>query len=75
LLHFLMRHAGRVVSSQVLMQQLWRDDHPANTDPLRVTMHRLRRKLDDSVSPSSLLRSVAGVGFILKAAPEQSAVG
>jgi DNA-binding response OmpR family regulator len=66
LLHYLMRHAGRVVSSRALMQQLWRDDRPSNTDPLRVAIHRLRRKLGDTASPSGLLQSVAGIGIMLK---------
>ena len=66
LLHYLMRHAGRVVSSRALMQQLWRDDRPANTDPLRVAIHRLRRKLGDTASPTGMLQSVAGIGIMLK---------
>ncbi|HEY2593360.1 MAG TPA: response regulator transcription factor, partial [Chloroflexota bacterium] len=64
LLHYLMRHAGRVVSSRALMQQLWRDDRPSNTDPLRVAIHRLRRKLGDN--PSGMVQSVAGIGIMLK---------
>ena len=66
LLHYLMRHPGRVVSSRALMQQLWRDDRPSNTDPLRVAIHRLRRKLGDTASPSGMLQSVAGIGIMLK---------
>jgi len=66
LLHYLMRHAGRVVSSRALMQQLWRDDRPSNTDPLRVAIHRLRRKLGDTASPQGMLQSVAGIGIMLK---------
>jgi DNA-binding response OmpR family regulator len=66
LLHYLMRHAGRVVSSRALMQQLWRDDRPSNTDPLRVAIHRLRRKLGDTADRSGLLQSVAGIGIMLK---------
>jgi DNA-binding response OmpR family regulator len=69
LLHYLMRHAGRVVSSRALMQQLWRDERPANTDPLRVAIHRLRRKLGDTASPTGLLQSVAGIGIMLKSSP------
>ena len=48
------------------MQQLWRDDRPSNTDPLRVAIHRLRRKLGDTPSPSGLLQSVAGIGIMLR---------
>ncbi len=66
LLHYLMRHAGRVVSSRALMQQLWRDDRPSNTDPLRVAIHRLRRKLGDTASPQGMLQSVSGIGIMLK---------
>jgi two-component system response regulator VicR len=75
LLHYLMCHAGRVVTSRALMQQIWRDDEPSNTDPLRVAVHRLRRKLGDTPNAAGILHSVAGIGFVLKVTTEQAATG
>src|SRR5262245_10579450 len=55
LLHYLMLHAGTVVPMQEVLRQVWgRADGDA--DVVRVTMHRLRRKLGDDPSRPRLLQ-------------------
>jgi DNA-binding response OmpR family regulator len=65
LLHYLMTHAGTVVTFVVLIRQVWGYDDPSVTDVVRTTVYRLRRKLGDAPSSPHLIRSVSGVGFVL----------
>ncbi|MDE3198723.1 MAG: winged helix-turn-helix transcriptional regulator, partial [Acidobacteriota bacterium] len=67
LLEYLTRHAGRVVSREVLAREVWKE--PARYSPIDnvidVHIARLRRKLDDPF-PRKLLKTVRGVGFVLR---------
>ena len=66
-LHHLMGRPGTVVSTRELMKQVWGFDDPSGTDAVRVTLHRLRRKLEDDPTRPRLLRTVPGVGVLLQA--------
>ncbi|MBV9169020.1 MAG: response regulator transcription factor [Chloroflexi bacterium] len=67
LLHCLMSNAGTVVPTATLLKQVWGYD-PGVSDVVRVTVHRLRRKLqDDPARP--MLHTIPGVGVLLKAEP------
>lgn len=76
-LHALMRDAGSVVTTRQLLKRVWGYDDPTATDVVRVTVHRLRRKLHDDASDPRLLHTVPGVGVMLKAsdATERSTAG
>ena len=67
LLECLMRHQGNVVSREMLARDVWHET--AWIDPLYnvidVHIARLRRKVDD-VSDTKLIRTVRGVGFVLR---------
>jgi DNA-binding response OmpR family regulator len=65
LLHALMREAGAVVPARRLLKQVWGYDDPASTDVVRVTVHRLRRKLGDDPAQPRLIHTIAGVGVML----------
>lgn len=67
LLHYLMTHAGRVVTFATLIRQVWGYDDPSVTDVVRSTVYRLRRKLLDDPAEPHLLQSVPGIGFRLHA--------
>jgi DNA-binding response OmpR family regulator len=69
LLHFLMSHAGNVVPSSAVLRQVWGYDDPSGTDVVRVTIFRLRRKLEDDPARPRLLHTVPGVGFLFKREP------
>lgn len=68
LLEYLLRHQGRVVSREMLAQDIWKES--ARFTPLDnvidVHMVRLRRKVDDQFA-EKLVHTVRGVGFILRA--------
>jgi DNA-binding response OmpR family regulator len=65
LLHYLMTHAGSVVTFAVLIRQVWGYDDPSVTDVVRTTVYRLRRKLGDDPAAPHLVRSIPTVGFLL----------
>jgi two-component system, OmpR family, response regulator VicR len=66
LLHCLMTNAGTVVSTATLLKQVWGYHDPGGSDVVRVTVHRLRRKLEDDPARPSLLHTIPGVGVLLK---------
>ncbi len=70
LLEYLLRHTDRVVSREMLAREVWKESsrHTPIDNVIDVHIARLRRKLDDPF-PRKLLRTVRGVGFVLR--PEQ----
>jgi two-component system response regulator VicR len=67
LLHCLMTNAGAVVPTTTLLQQVWGYADAGGSDVVRVTVHRLRRKLEEDPARPSLLHTIPGVGVLLKA--------
>jgi len=70
LLHCLMTNAGTVVPTGTLLKQVWGYQDPGGSDVVRVTVHRLRRKLESDPTRPNLLHTVPGVGVLLKADSE-----
>jgi DNA-binding response OmpR family regulator len=68
LLHCLMTNAGAVVPTGTLLKQVWGYNDPGGSDVVRVTVHRLRRKLEDDPARPQLLHTIPGVGVRLNAA-------
>jgi DNA-binding response OmpR family regulator len=68
LLEYLMRHADRVVSREMLAREVWNESarHTPLDNVIDVHIARLRRKMDDPF-PRRLLRTIRGVGFVLRA--------
>jgi two-component system, OmpR family, copper resistance phosphate regulon response regulator CusR len=62
-----MRHAEQVVSRDVLSREVWKEQsrYTPIDNVIDVQVARLRRKLDDPY-PRKLLRTVRGVGFVLR---------
>src|SRR5262245_52843752 len=67
ILEYLLRHAGRVVSREMLARDVWRVTARATPldNVIDVTIARLRRKIDDPFT-TKLLHTVRGVGFVLR---------
>ncbi len=67
MLEYLLRHAGHVVSREMLARDLWRVTARATPldNVIDVTVARLRRKIDDPFE-TKLLHTVRGVGFALR---------
>jgi two-component system copper resistance phosphate regulon response regulator CusR len=68
LLEYFLRHQGQVVSREMLARDVWNEEvrHSPLDNVIDVHMVRLRRKIDEGFA-TKLLRTVRGVGFVLKA--------
>jgi len=64
LLEYLMRHAGRVVTRTMLLEQVWGLHFDPCTNLVDVQISRLRRKIDQGFDPP-LLHTVRRVGYRL----------
>ena len=63
LLVVLMRDAGRVVTRERLMSEVWDEHWFGSTKTLDVTMASLRRKLGEGVGEASRITPLRGVGY------------
>ena len=64
-LHYLMVRAGTVVPAHALMKEFWRTDDGKTRNTVRVTVHRLRRKLEPASLQPRVLETIPRVGFRL----------
>ncbi|RZS37854.1 two-component system OmpR family response regulator [Herbihabitans rhizosphaerae] len=64
LLHFLLRNAGRVVSKQQILDQVWSYDFTGGEGVVESYISYLRRKIDH-VEPR-LIHTVRGIGYVLR---------
>lgn len=69
LLRFLVGHAGKVVTHQQLLREVWGPAHLEDTQYLRVLMRQLRQKLEPQNS-TNLLITEPGIGYRLLLLPE-----
>jgi two-component system KDP operon response regulator KdpE len=62
-LEALVRHAGRVVTQQQLLREVWGPNHVEDTHYLRVVIGKLRARLGDDAAAPRYLRTETGVGY------------
>ncbi len=65
LLEYLMRHAGKVVSKTMIMEQVWDYHFDPQTNVVEARICRLRDKVDRNHEPK-LIHTVRGVGYVLE---------
>jgi two-component system, OmpR family, KDP operon response regulator KdpE len=63
LLVYLARHAGKVLTHQMIINRVWGGEFGGEADSLRVHVYRLRRKLGDA--DGHLIRTAPGIGYSL----------
>jgi two-component system KDP operon response regulator KdpE len=68
LLAALVRHAGKVVTHRHLLVEVWGPGAASNTHYLRVQMHGLRHKLEETPARPRYLITEPGVGYRFRAA-------
>jgi len=66
LLEYLARNAGKIVDKPTLFERVWGYELDIDSDPIKVYIRYLRRKLNES-GEKDLIHSVRGVGYMLKA--------
>lgn len=67
LIDLLLRRAGRVVSRQLVEDQLFGMSEALNSNAVEVYIHRLRRKLEQAGADAAI-ETVRGVGYLLRLA-------
>lgn len=65
LLEYLIRNKNRVVSHEMIENNLWNFDYDGGSNATSVYIRYLRRKIDDNYEPK-LIHTVRGMGYILK---------
>ena len=63
LLRVLSLNAGRVVTHETLLRQVWGDGGSAGTQPVRDFVKKLRRKLGDDPGKPAYIENERGVGY------------
>lgn len=66
LLSIMVKHAGKVVTYQHLLKEIWGKHTPEHNTYLRVHMQHLRQKLNDDPVNSRYLITEPGIGYRLK---------
>jgi len=64
LLTMLARHAGRLVTQQQLLHEIWGPTHVQDTHYLRIALGKLRQKLGDDAVKPHWLKTEPGVGYL-----------
>ncbi|MCW6510843.1 response regulator transcription factor [Lichenifustis flavocetrariae] len=65
LLHLLARHAGRVLTHQHILREVWGPNQGDQSQYLRVFVGRLRQKIEENPADPRLLLNEPGVGYRL----------
>ena len=65
LLRMFVQHAGKVLTHQQILREVWGANHEGHTPYLRVYMARLREKLDPDPAAASAFVTEPGVGYRL----------
>lgn len=63
LLHYLLRNAGRVLTRQQIIEQVWGADYEGDTKTLDVHVKRLRTKIEEEPKKPRHLVTVRGLGY------------
>ncbi|MEE9324821.1 MAG: response regulator transcription factor [Dehalococcoidia bacterium] len=65
LLHYLAANAGKVLTQDDLLEKVWGQGYRGEQEVLRVTVWRLRQKLEDDSQHPQYIVTLSGVGYIL----------
>ena len=66
LLVTLARHAGQVMTREMLLELVWEYDYLGDSRVVDMAIKRLREKVDDTTSHDRLIQTVRGVGYRLE---------
>jgi DNA-binding response OmpR family regulator len=65
ILAYLAQNAGRVVTQDLLLEQVWGPEYLGESHMLQVNINRLRRKIEDDHTQPRYLLTKVGVGYLL----------
>jgi len=70
LLHHLVRHAGKVVTHDQLLREVWGAAHVEDVHYLRIFMRKLRNRIEPDPTRPRYLLTELGIGYRLRT-PDQ----
>ncbi len=65
ILEYLMRNQGKVLSRDKLSNHVWNFDYDGGSNVIDVYMHHIRKKVDGD-QEDKMIKTVKGVGYVLK---------
>jgi DNA-binding response OmpR family regulator len=65
ILAYLAQNAGRVVTQDLLLEQVWGPEYTGESHMLQVNINRLRRKIEDDHTHPRYLLTKVGIGYLL----------
>jgi DNA-binding response OmpR family regulator len=65
ILHYLTVNAGRVVTSNQLLEEVWGEEYFGDYRVLQVNICRLRRKLKDNAKNPKYIQTKPGIGYMV----------
>lgn len=68
LLQILAQNAGKPLRREYILQRVWGYEFEGDTDPVKVYINYLRKKLNDGGEPD-LIYAIRGFGYVLKESP------
>jgi DNA-binding response OmpR family regulator len=66
LLQYLVTNAGKTVTQDELLEKVWGSGYRGEHEVLRVTVWRLRQKIEDDPQHPQLIVTVPGVGYLVE---------
>lgn len=66
LIEFLVRHKGRVVKTQALLEHVWSSDSFVTSETIYTYVRALRKKVEEAGGDSSIIQTVRGVGYSVR---------
>ncbi len=66
LLEYMMRNAGQILTKTMILDSVWGYDFDTQSNIIEVHVNRLRAKIDKNYD-TKLIRTVRGVGYVIKA--------
>ncbi|MFD2672180.1 response regulator YycF [Marinicrinis sediminis] len=67
LLHYLVKHSGKVMTREHLLQQVWGFEYFGDVRTVDVTIRRLREKIEDDPSKPEYIVTRRGLGYMMAA--------
>lgn len=65
ILAILIRNANKIVTHKQLLKEVWGEKHVDDVDYLRIYMHQLRQKLEQSPAQPKYIKTEPGIGYRL----------
>lgn len=66
ILWYLCEHTGRVVSSEELFQEIWKENYMDGNNTVMMHIARLRRKMNEPSGKPKYIKTVWGVGYMIE---------